>query len=139
MKKVVISGSAKLQNKIKVWIEHFKSKKEEIIAFPKQIKSKEELSKEYKEFYLAIEICNVFFLMNEEKDGIKGYIGANGIAELTYAIMLNLIHNKEIEIYIMTMPSKEVTCYDEIKFYLNMGWIKIYDEHKRKKKRGFYE
>lgn len=131
MKKVVISGSAKLQNKIKVWIEHFKSKKEEIIAFPKQIKSKEELSKEYKEFYLAIEICNVFFLMNEEKDGIKGYIGANGIAELTYAIMLNLIHNKEIEIYIMTMPSKEVTCYDEIKFYLNMGWIKIYDEHKR--------
>ena len=29
--------------------------------------------------------------MNEEKKGIKGYIGASAIAELTYVVILNLI------------------------------------------------
>ena len=66
--------------------------------------------------------------MNEEKNGIKGYIGASSIAELTYVVILNLIHNKNIEIYILNMPSKEVSSYDEVKFWLNMGWIKLFDK-----------
>ena len=54
--------------------------------------------------------------MNEEKDGIDDYIGAGSIAELTYVVILNLLHNQNIEIYILNMPSKEVLGYDEIKF-----------------------
>ena len=65
---------------------------------------------------------------NEEKKGIKGYIGASAIAELTYVVILNLIHNKNIEIYILNMPSEEVSSYDEVKFWLDMGWIKLYKE-----------
>ena len=83
-----------------------------------------------KDFYTALENTNVYFLMNEEKNGIKGYIGSSSIAELTYAVILNLIHNKNIEIYILNMPSEEVSSYDEVKFWLNMGWIKIYDSEK---------
>lgn len=128
MNKVVISGSSKLQNEIDEWMTHFKNKKDEIIAYPKKIDTKDELSKEYQTFYRAIEECDVFFLMNEEKKGIKGYIGANGISELTYAIMQNQIHNKKIEIVILTMPSREVACYDEIAFYLEMNWIKLYNK-----------
>lgn len=30
------------------------------------------------------------------------------------------------------MPSKEVSSYDEVKFWLDMGWIKIYDNEKSK-------
>lgn len=66
------------------------------------------------------------FLMNEDKNGIKGYVGASAIAELTYAVILNLIHHKNIKIYILQEPDSNLGCYDEIKFWLDMNWISIY-------------
>ena len=130
MKKIVISGSSKLQDKVNYWLDYFKNKNYEIIDYPKFIEHdnyEKELPKVYKDFYTALENTNVFFLMNEEKNGIKGYIGASAIAELTYVVILNLIHNKNIDIYILNMPSQEVSSYDEVKFWLDMGWIKLFD------------
>ena len=114
MKKIVISGSSKLQNEVNYWLDYFKNKNYEILAYPIYVKQEEyqkELSEVYKEFYTAIEHTDEFFLMNEEKNGIKGYIGSSAIAELTYAVILNLIHNKNIDIYILNMPSKEISAY----------------------------
>ena len=37
MKKVVISGSSKLQNKVNYWLEHFKNKDYVILDYPKLI------------------------------------------------------------------------------------------------------
>ena len=130
MKKIVISGSSKLQDKVNYWLDYFKNKNYEIIDYPKFIEHdnyEKELPKVYKDFYTALENTNVFFLMNEEKNGIKGYIGASAIAELTYVVILNLIHNKNIDIYILNMPSQEVSSSDEVKFWLDMGWIKLFD------------
>lgn len=129
MKKVVISGSSKLQDKVNYWLKHFEEKNYKILDYPKLIEQEnyeKELPKVYKDFYTALENTDVFFLMNEEKKGIKGYIGASAIAELTYVVILNLIHNKNIKIYILNMPSEEVSSYDEVKFWLDMGWIKLY-------------
>lgn len=131
MKKVVISGSSKLQDKVNYWLKHFEDKDYEILDYPKLIEQdnyEKELPKVYEDFYTALENTDVFFIMNEEKKGIKGYIGASAIAELTYVVILNLIHNKNIEIYILNMPSEEVSSYDEVKFWLDMGWIKLYKE-----------
>lgn len=131
MKKIIISGSSKLQDKVKHWLEYFKNKNYEILDYPKWIEHEnymEDLPKVYKDFYTSLENTDVFFLMNEDQKGIKGYVGASAIAELTYAVILNLIHNKNIEIYILNMPSKEVVSYDEIKFWLDKGWIKLYKE-----------
>ena len=133
MKKIVISGSSNLQDKVNYWIEHFKNKNYEILDYPKLIQKdnyKVELPNVYKNFYTAIENSDVFFLMNEEKKGIKGYIGPSAIAELTYAVILNLIHHKNIKIFILNMPSLEVPAYDEVKFWLDMGWISLYQEEK---------
>ena len=91
----------------------------------------EELPIVYNDFYTALENTDVFFLMNEEKNGIKGYIGASAIAELTYVVILNLIHNKNIDIYILNMPSEEVSSYDEVKFWLDKGWVKIFKEEQK--------
>lgn len=132
MKKIVISGSSSLQDKVNYWREHFKNKNYQILDYPKSIEKEnyeKELPKVYKDFYTALENTEVFFLMNEEKNGIKGYIGASAIAELTYVVMLNLIHNKNIDIYILNMPSQEVSSYDEVNFWLDMGWIKLYKEY----------
>ena len=133
MKKIVISGSSKLQDKVEYWISYFKNLNYEILDYPKYTEPSEyekTLPKIYKNFYTALENTDVYFLMNEEKNGIKGYIGSSSIAELTYVVILNLIHNKNIEIYILNMPSKEVSSYDEVKFWLNMGWIKLFDKQK---------
>ena len=126
MKKIVISGSSKLQDKVNYWLNHFKNKKYEILDYPKLV-DESMLPKIYKDFYGALENTDVYFLMNEEKNGIKGYIGPNSFAELTYVVILNLIHNKNINIYILNMPSEEVSSYDEVKFWLDQGWIKIYE------------
>lgn len=129
MKKVVISGSSKLQEKLITWKKYFEQNGYEVIDYPKQV-SKEILKDAYKNFYESLEKTDVLFLMNEERKGIEGYIGPSSIAEVIYTIMLNQIHNKKIEIYILNMPSKEVICYDEIKLFLETGWIKIYEKNK---------
>lgn len=132
MKKIVISGSSSLQEKVNYWREYFKNKNYEILDYPKPIEKgnyEKKLPKVYKDFYTALENTEVFFLINEEKNGIKGYIGASAIAELTYVVILNLIYNKNIDIYILNMPSQEVSSYDEVKFWLDIGWIKLYKEN----------
>lgn len=131
MKKIVISGSSKLQDKVNYWLDYFKNKEYQILDYPKFVSLdnyENELPKIYKDFYNALENTDAYFLMNEEKNGIKGYIGASSIAELTYVVILNLIHNKNIDIYILNMPSEEVSSYDEVKFWLDQGWIKLYKE-----------
>ncbi len=129
MKKMVISGSAKLQDRVNYWLEHFKNKDYEILDYPKKIKKETYITDiliTYKNFYNSLENAYVYFLMNQEHKGIKSYIESSSIAESTYAVILNLIHNKNIEIYILNIPSEEVVSYDEVKMYLDMGWIKLY-------------
>lgn len=123
MKKIVISGSSKLQDKVKYWCEYFKDY--DILDYPKEA-SNAELIDVYKRFYTNLENTDIFFLMNEEKNNIKGYIGAASYSELNYVVMLNLLHNKKIDVYILNMPSKEVPCYDEINIWLDNGIIKLY-------------
>lgn len=67
-KKVVISGSSKLQDKVDYWLKHFKDKNYDILDYPKFIEEKDynmQLAIEYKEFYTSLNNINVFFLMNE--------------------------------------------------------------------------
>lgn len=129
MRKVVISGSIQLQDKINLWKIHFQEKGYKMLDYPRPVKE-EDFPEKLKDFYKNIEKTDIFFLMNEKKNGIDGYIGASAIAELTYAVIQNLIHNKKIEIYILNMPSTEVSAYDEVKFWLDMGWIQLYKEEK---------
>lgn len=64
MKKVVISGSSKLQDKVSYWLDYFKNNNYEILDYPKLIKQEnyiKELPKVYKDFYTALENTDVYF------------------------------------------------------------------------------
>lgn len=128
---IVISGSANLQDRLEFWKNHFEQKGYQVIGMPEKWSDtrdfKEQLTELYRDFYTSIEDCDTFFLMNEDKNGISGYIGANGTAELVYAVMLNLIKNKGIEIYIAKVPEERVLAWDEVVSYLRVGWIKVYE------------
>ena len=128
--KLVISGSARFQEKIAFWKAHFESKGYEVIAVPEVWSDEKDFSTQltvlYQDFYRALNVCNAFFLVNEDKDSIEGYIGANGTAELIYATMLNLVNGRNIDIYITKIPSEEVLAYDEVTSFLKLGWISVY-------------
>ncbi len=131
MKNIVISGSSKLQNEVRIWIKHFVERGYVILDYPVYVEIENysrELPVVYRNFYRSIEKTDVFFCMNEDKNGEYGYIGSSMIAEITFAVMQNLIYSKNIDIYILKMPQKTSNVYDEIKFFYDMGWIKLYNE-----------
>ena len=135
MKTIVISGSASLVDQVDYWINYFQERNYEVLDWPKYVGdtfTPEEYdnhkTKCYIELYKNLENVDIYFLMNVGKKGIEGYIGTNAISELTYVVVQNLIHNANKEIYILKKPSPEQGCYEEVKFWLDKGWIKLFDE-----------
>lgn len=129
MKKVVISGSTKLLDEVSIWKKKFEDKGYEVINYP-HIDEEVSIGENYKKFYKDIEECDIFFLMNEKKGNIEGYIGASVFGELTYAIMNNVVHNRNIKILMLDMPSVVLFCHEEIVRWLDMGWIEFYRDDK---------
>ena len=133
MKKVVIAGSAKLQQEIQNWRELFKNKDYEVLDYPKKIDETEFMElypNVHKEFFENITKTDMLFIMNEDKNGKIGYIGAETFAELAFGLAQKLVYNKKIELVILKMPSENIQCYEEIKLWLKLGWIKLYEEEK---------
>lgn len=153
MKKLIIAGSSKLHERALYWRGYFEGRGYEVIDWPSPVSTEDEtldepqiepglsrgrwlsssdsdyatrLTKIYKRFYKNLDQTDVFFLMNEDKDGIEGYVGASAIAELTYVVTGNLNRGRKTEIYINKLPSRSQNCYDEIKFWLDQGWIHIF-------------
>jgi hypothetical protein len=126
MQKVVITGSASLEDKVKHWVNVFSKNNFKILAYPVPL-SKETFLKKYpdihKNFYKSITKAEILFVMNEEKKGIKGYIGAETFAEIAFATMENLLKGRNIEIVLLNKPSKEVQSVEEINLWLKLGWI----------------
>lgn len=153
MKKLVISGSSKLYERALYWRGYFEGRGYEVIDWPRPIFEEEDFSAEvpptpgfplgriltpsdntysdrltkcYQNYYKHLDQTDVFFLMNEDRDDIEGYIGPSAFSELTYAIIGNLNRSRKVDIQILKMPSKEQKCYDEVKFWLEQDVIKIY-------------
>ncbi len=133
MKKVVIAGSAKLQKEVNKWLKIFENQNYEILDYPRAIEESK-----FMELYPNIHIkflenitkTNMLFLMNEDKNGVVGYIGYETYAELLFGLSQKLIYNKNIELIIFKIPSREVGCYEEIDLWLKLGWIRLYDGEK---------
>lgn len=129
MKKIVISCSAKFQEEIKKWKKEFEEKGFEVINWPKEIDQSNihEYKTVHTKFFKSILEADMIFIINGEKNGIKGYVGAQTFAELSFAIIQNTIYNKGKEIYLLNEPGKEVQSYTELNTFIQLGWIKIYN------------
>ncbi|MBQ9834592.1 MAG: hypothetical protein IJO33_05340 [Bacilli bacterium] len=134
MKKIVIAGSAKLQKQINDWIVRFKNNNYEVLDYPKPINKNDFMQlypKIHKSFFENIINTDILFIMNEDKNNIYGYIGSETFAELAFGLAQKLVYNKKIELVLLKMPSKNVKCYDEIKLWINLGWINLYEGDKK--------
>ena len=128
MDKIVVSGSVVLQRQLGVLLEKLHGKYE-ILDYPKPIpkdKFVEKYSEVHKSFYESICKTDVLLIANFDNKGIKGYIGAAAFAELAFGLALRLVYGQKIDLYILRLPSEEVACYDEIKLWIELGWVKVW-------------
>lgn len=131
MKKVVIAGSAKLQKEVNSWLKNFSNKNYEILDYPKAIEESKFIDlypNIHIDFLNNVTKTDMLFIMNEDKNGIVGYIGYEAYAELLFGLSQKLIYNKNIELVIFKMPDTNAGCYEEINLWIKLGWIKLYDE-----------
>lgn len=130
-KSIVIGASSKIQTEIEEWVRYFESNDYNVLNYPKNIENSvfmDVYPGVHKRFFETIMETDVFFLLNEDQNGIEGYIGAEAFAELCFAVSQNILYNSNKKVYIMKMPGKEVQCYDEIKLWLNLKWIEIFEK-----------
>ena len=127
--KVVITGSASLQNEIQKWVQYWNNQKDCLVLnYPKAIppdKVEVFYPEIYKNFFKDINETDILFIANEEKDGIKGYIGAGAFAELSFGLAKKLVEEKNIKLILAHLPSEEVACYKEIMLWHKLGWIDL--------------
>lgn len=130
MKKVVIAGSAKFCDEMSEWKEYFENKGHEVINYPKKIdqRNAQEYQHVYIKFFESLNETDILFIVNENKNGIEGYIGAETFAELTYALIQKKVNGQNKKIYLLKMPSEQVACYTEIKNFIELGWIEIFNK-----------
>ena len=130
-KKVVIAGSVSLKEEIRKWVDFWTNEGQEVIDYPEAL-DKETFFDVYpdmkREFFKNVEETDIFFVVNEDKNGIEGYIGAETFAELVLALSQNLIHGKSIQIVLAKMPSEKIQSIEEIKMWLELGWIELLGE-----------
>lgn len=129
MKKIIVSASSKNQDKIKKAVSILKEKYE-ILDYPKMLDENnlvKDYSKVFKNFMSKMLKADVMLAYNYDKDGVCGYIGAGTFAELYYVITNNLLNKTSIKVYLYKMPDKSVKCYEEIILWLELGWIKLWD------------
>ncbi|MCR4333964.1 MAG: hypothetical protein NUV60_03065 [Patescibacteria group bacterium] len=127
--KVVIAGSAGLQDEIQKWIQYWNNKEGHlVINYPQAIPS-DTFEKSYPEvhtqFFKDITETDVLFIANGKKNDIEGYIGAETFAELGFGLAQNLVHGKNIKLILANMPAQEVACYDEVILWLKLGWVEL--------------
>ncbi len=125
--KVVIAGSAKLQDEIQKWIQYWNSKEGYLVLDYPRFMAQDEFENLYpdihKNFFKNITQADILFIANEAKDGVDGYIGAETFAELDFGLAQRLINEQNIKLILARMPSKKVNGYDEIVLWKKLGWI----------------
>lgn len=136
MKKIVIAGSAKFCDEMSEWKEYFENKGHEVINYPKKIdqRNAQEYQHVYIKFFESLNETDILFVVNENKNGIEGYIGAETFAELTYALIQKKVNGQNKKIYLLKMPSEEAACYTEIRNFVELGWIEIFDKEESESK-----
>jgi hypothetical protein len=129
MKKIIIAGSAKLQKEATHWVNYWQSKNFEVTDYPKKIEPSE-FEKEYPDIYRLyfkrLLVADILFVMNEDRNGVRGYIGAETFAEMAFAVANNQLGKTKIEIVLLKKPSNKCIGSDDVNLWLKLDWIKIF-------------
>lgn len=129
-KNIVIIGSSKFLDKIEKLKDYLINKGYNVIEYPKKINHLDEkvYINRYKSFFSALDSADEIFVANFDKNEIRGYVGAESFAELSFIVANNVLKNENRKIYLLNKPSEEVSSYFELNSFIKLGIIKIWDE-----------
>jgi hypothetical protein len=130
-RKLVICASASFESEIVEWKDKIEKSGYEVIKYPRKIKDNflTNYKREFTEHYDAISSADVLLALNLEKKGVPGYIGSGVFAEMAFAIGLNRVLDKKIEVcYLNPIPEEILPYSDELKLWQELGWIKLFDK-----------
>ncbi|MBU1082985.1 hypothetical protein KKE14_00905 [Patescibacteria group bacterium] len=127
-RKVVICASAKFYNEAQEWKKNLGEQGFDVIRTIQSIdeNSISQYETTHREHYSKMSECDAVFVLNLKKNGIEGYIGASVFAEIAFAIGLNLVLNRSIQIWLLNPLPKESPYLDELTKWEKLGWIKQY-------------
>jgi len=129
-KKIVICASASFESQTVEWKKKLEEKGFRILKYPTKIKGDllTGYNKEFSEHYDAISKADIMLVLNLDKNGVPGYIGSGVFAEMAFALGLNKIFDKNIEIrYLNPIARGKLPYSDELKLWHNLGWIKQFN------------
>lgn len=131
MRKIIIAGSSKFYKEALEMKKQLEKMGYEVIDYPKKIDETIELEYKqvYEQFYDGLSKTDDLLLLNLDKNSVEGYIGYESFAELSNLVVRKIQDNNNHKIYIYKMPSKEVGCYDEIKHFIELGYIELFNTH----------
>jgi len=136
VEKIVISGSMKFLDSMLEWQEKLEQQGYEVeIPTPKdfhRVKDEEgDLERfnkiklrETKIHFERIKNSDINLILNYDKDGKKNYIGGNTFAEIAYAMGLNLLHGKNIQIYTLNPLPTDLPYSEELIAWQIKQWDK---------------
>lgn len=126
MEKVVICGSGSLHREAEKRKNELEDEGYDVIKYPNvvNIDSIKDYEKAHIKHYEKINKCDILFVMNLDKNGIKNYIGPSVFAEIAYAIGLNVTKNCDIDIFLLNSIPEEVPYREELKLWKELGWIR---------------
>lgn len=129
-KKIVIAASSKFEKEIGEWKNILEEKEYQVIKYPEKITGDflPGYNVEFDRHYRKIQECDVLFVLNLEKNNIKGYIGPGVYAEIAFAIGLNKSLGKNIKVVCLNEIPDSLPHSEELKFWQQLGWITFWSK-----------
>ena len=129
-KKITICASISFWDDIVNWKDKLTKDGYDAIQYPKQL-SDDFLSNyntEFTKHYQQITKSDIVLILNMQKNGVDGYIGAAVFAEIAFAIGLNRTFRAEtpIEVYCLNPFPDSLSYAEELQHWVDLEWLKFW-------------
>lgn len=131
-KKITICASMSFWDDINLWKEKLETAGYEIVQYPKQFTGDflPNYKIEFTKHYQKMAESDIVLILNMQKNGIDGYIGAAVFAEISFAIGLNRTSHcdKKIDVYCLNPFPSSLPYAEELQHWVDLGWLKFWKE-----------
>jgi hypothetical protein len=129
---VVIAGSASLKTEALRWKKHWEDAGHTVLDYPVTIDKATfdaDYPQIYRDFFANLLKADLLFVMNEPKNGIPGYVGAETFAEICFVVAHNQLGDRPVRIILAHQPDPRVQSAEELELWLKLGWISLHTLH----------
>lgn len=132
MKKVTICASMSFWDDIVAWKERLGDEEYDVIQYPKQFTGEflPNYDREFTEHYQKMLVSDTVLVLNMEKNGVDGYIGAAVFAEIAFAVGLNrsVRADNPIKVYCLKPFPDSLPYAEELQHWVNLGWLEFWQD-----------